>query len=136
MTKSRYKNSLLEKLSDPASRTSNSVPISSPFFLYFLPARLTHFHETAMGNETFYGAGAAISKSNYPRTNQIRDRAKTLHNRLQVVSNFGDPGEIHACARKWSPARRHATRPLLVACLLAGDHFRARARVFRRNRQN
>ena len=30
--------------------------------------------------------------------------------RLQVVSNFGDSGKIHAHARKWAPARRRATR--------------------------
>ena len=53
------------------------------------------------------------------------------HNsRLRVVSNFGDSGEIHARARKWAPEWRRATiagAENLVARLLAGTHFRARA---------
>ena len=45
-----------------------------------------------------------------------------------VVSNLGDSGEMHARVRKWAPARRRSAPPL-VARLLAGAHFRARAYI-------
>ena len=66
----------------------------------------------------------------------LREPARRIMSRLRVVSNFGDTGKIHARARENGLPRGDAPRgaaPTLVARLLAGAHFRARARVFREN---
>ena len=62
-----------------------------------------------------------------------------LMSRLRVVFNLGDSGKIHARARAKMGSReetRHESEGRRKARLLAEAHFRARARVFRRNRQN